>query len=493
MGLKEKTVTSSAWQVTFAILGQLLRIIISIIMARILTPRDFGLLGMGYAFYYFFSMFLSMGMGAALIQKKDIDDELLSSVFWLNVITGAILGLLYFLCAGLIADFFHEPLVKYIIYVTSTFFIIGSTAIVQNILFQKNMEFKKLSLIEFSGIAVAGAVGITLAANGHGVWSLVMQTMLSYIVVVSLLWVSSRWRPKFVISWEKIKTIFDFSIHSIGTQIVSSMYNPLQNATVGKILGAKSLGVFSYSYNIIEMIHLHFILKIGAVLYPAFSKINMDIYRMKSAFLKSIFVVCVILYPIIIGVMIITPELIDVLLGEKWKNTIPLIQIMLFILLVDPIEDFASRLFLSLGKARIVFKWRLFRVIILIIALFIGLQWKMIGIAIALTAAMYLSLPILLFKVKKIFMIKINDYFYSLRSPIVSSVIMIMTILIFKAFLNSTTFTHPIISLLSSIFIGIISYTISLRIIFKKEYDEIWSLIKENLISRKGNHIQNNK
>ena len=243
--------------------------IITVILARLLSPGDFGLLGMTTVFTGFVAIFNNMGISGALIQKQDADERHLSSAFWLNIAVGIVLTFLMIAASPLIASFYNKPQLEPIIMVMSLNYFLASFTIVQQTILAKNMDFKRLAARDIISVIAGGLVGITLAFCGFGVWSLVYQSITFTLINVILLWTVSPWRPKFIFSKKAIMDIFKFSVNLTGFNIVNYFGRNVDYLLIGKFLGAEALGFYSLAYKLMMVPLQNISWAISRVMFPA--------------------------------------------------------------------------------------------------------------------------------------------------------------------------------------------------------------------------------
>jgi hypothetical protein len=219
--LKQKTVSGLGWSMAGSIGKQGLQFAISIVLARLLTPEDFGLIGMIVVFIGIANLFSDLGLGSALIQMKSLEEKHLSSVYWLNLGVGFLLTVMFMIIAPLIANFYDEPQLESMVRYISVVFFIGAMSIVQKNLFFRSMRFKMLSVVEILAILIAGIIAISLAFSGFGVWSLVAQLVSFTALTTAFLWILSNWRPRFLIELQAIRELWPFSSNLLGAQILN--------------------------------------------------------------------------------------------------------------------------------------------------------------------------------------------------------------------------------------------------------------------------------
>src|SRR5665647_572990 len=220
MNLETRTVRGIGWSASSQIARLLMQILISAILARLLVPSDFGLIAMVTVFSSFVSVFSDFGLTSAIIQKKEVSDEALSSTFWINVGLGALLTAALAASAPLIAAFYSEPRLTPIVVFISTTFFIASFGYVQSALLQKSMNFKALAVIGICAVGISGPVAIFLAFSGYGVWSLAWYTVLSILVTVVFTWICARWVPHFLLGLQGVKGVLGFGGNRTGFSFV---------------------------------------------------------------------------------------------------------------------------------------------------------------------------------------------------------------------------------------------------------------------------------
>jgi len=250
MSLKQRTLSGLGWSACAKIVKQLLQFVISIILIRLLTPKDFGLIGMVMVFIGFVGLFSELGFGAAIIQKEQIGDRHLSSIFWLNIATGIILTCIMLAIAPVIAIFFNEPRLELLTAVLSVSFFISSFGMVQSAILRRSMNFRTLAIVETLTIVLAGIFAIVLAFRGYGVWSLVWQTIISTLASVVLIWISSDWKPQFKFNKNAAKELVGFSANLLGFNAFNYWVRNLDDLLIGKFIGSSGLGIYNRAYGI---------------------------------------------------------------------------------------------------------------------------------------------------------------------------------------------------------------------------------------------------
>jgi len=397
MSLRQKTIQGLWWGFGARIFIQISQFIILAILAHLLNPNDFGLLGMITVYFGFALMFGELGVSAALIQSQKVNQEHYSSAFWVNLLAGIILSLIFLLSAPLIAGFYNKPVLIDLIRVISISCFISSFSIVQSAILRKEMNFKAIALAESAAILVAGIIGIFAALNNKGVWSLVFHFM-SFIFIKSLLlWVFSSWRPKFIFSQQAIRDIFSFSMNMTGLNIVEYFARNVDYLLIGKFLGAGALGLYTLAYKIMLYPLQNISNVIGGVMFPAFSKIQGDLEKVRANYLKMVKAIVLITFPLMLGMFVLAPEFIRTVFGIQWEQAVPLVRILSFCGMLQSIEATVGDIFRSQGRSDIHFRLQVVGTIIVSLCIMIGLKWGIKGVALLYALYNFIWVPYLIF------------------------------------------------------------------------------------------------
>lgn len=472
MNLKQKTTSGLLWSGTSQGVRQILQFVITAILARLLTPDDFGVVGMAAVFTGFISVFNEMGWGASLIQKQDLTNRHISTVFWINIIVGIIMTIVTICISPLVALFYHKEILKPIVAVLGLNFFIGSFALVQNALLTKNMRFKKLTFVEICSLCLTGVFGITLAIKGFGVWSLVYTSLLGSLINTILLWICSSWRPSFVFDWSKFKELFGFSTNLFAFQIVNYFARNLDYLLIGKFLGAASLGYYTLAYKLMMYPLQNISQVICRVLFPAFSAIQSDKQRVKDTYLKVIQSISMITFPMMLGLFVIAPELISLVYGNKWEPVVFLIQVLCFTGMLQSVGTTVGTIFMSQGRADMMLKWGLFAVPMIVLAIFIGVKWGINGVAIAYTTVSVFLWLLSHMYANRLINLKLKNFLFALKPPAIVTVSMLVCLMGYRYLQNTMLHISNLSFLISCIILGIIIYISACKMAKLRSFDD---------------------
>lgn len=382
LSLKQQTLRGLKWSTIAQVGKQVSQFVIVAILARLLSPDDFGLLGMITVFTGFAMTFSEMGLGPALVQKQDVTEEHLSSAFWVNIAMGALLTLGFIAAAPAIAWFYEKPELTPLISVISLHFLFMSFTLVQQALLQKEMDFKPLMVRDIAAVVGGGAVGITCALNGFGVWSLVYQALANSLINGVSLWFFSSWRPRFLISLSHLRSMFKFSANLTGFQIVNYFSRNLDYLLIGKFLGAEALGFYTLAYKLMLLPLQNITWVLNKVMFPALSKIQSDLARFRDAYLKLISAISGVTFPIMAALFLLADELVLLVYGPKWNSSIMLIKILCLSGALQSLSSTVGLIYNSQGRTDIGFKFALFlSAPSVALAVLLGMQFGITGVA----------------------------------------------------------------------------------------------------------------
>jgi PST family polysaccharide transporter len=381
--LKNNASSGVKWTATSQFGRNGLQLVSTIILARLLAPSDFGLIGMATVVIGFGALFKDLGTSAAVIQRKNLTEELVSSIFWMNAAFGFLVMVSISLASPLVAAFYQEARVEPILKLLSVTFFISGLSILQQAILERELEFRKLSLVEISATLVGSLVGIGSALNGYGVWSLVYQTLATASATTVMLWTASRWRPKPLCRWDEVKSVRSYSLNLTGFNVFNYFVRNADYLLIGRYLGARDLGFYTLAYQIM-LIPLHSISAVvGRVMFPLYSQMQEDTARFRSAYLKVAGAIALITFPMMFGLWAVVEPFILTLFGPPWKPVISLLMILAPVGLIQSIGTTVGGIYQARGRTDWMFRWGVAAGVIYLLAFIIGLRWGIVGVAVA--------------------------------------------------------------------------------------------------------------
>ncbi len=478
MNLTTKTVQGVGWSGASQIVTQGFQFAVRIILARLLVPKDFGVIGMALIFTALIQTVNELGLNAAIIQRKDINKKHLSTSFWISIFMGVILCILAVIASPLIADFFKERLVQPVISILSVGFILGSFGAVHRTLLQKKIDFKSVAITETGAAAFSGIVSLVLALLGFGVWSLVMGVLMGSFGRSALLWLRCPWRPSMMFDFESFKELFGFGKNVMGSRILNYINANADYLLIAKFLDVTSLGFYTLAYQIAIFPLSRISSIITRVTFPTFSIIQDNNANLREGYLKAIKYTSLITFPLLAGLAIVAPEFIPIVIGEKWMPMVLPLQILCVAGALKSVGTHVGSILLSKGRADIQFKWNIFTTIVIPIAVLIGVRYGIIGVATAITI-MSLSLFLIIQKItNRLIDLSFYEFFKALYPAAVCSVILIASVLAFQR-LNLLISLQDVGFLAGSIVMGAIFYILAIRVVDNNILKEATILIKQ--------------
>jgi O-antigen/teichoic acid export membrane protein len=392
--LRQQVVRGVGWKIATVAVVQVTRIVVGVVLARLLVPRDFGLASMALLFVGVASVFTDLSFGQALIARRTITEHDRSTAFWTTLAAGA-------LCCGggvaaapLVADFFSTPAVAHLFAVTSILFLITSFSSTQIALLTRELQFRSLQLREMAGTVLGGVAGVVLAFAGLGAWALVVQALTAEGVSLVLVWRFSSWRPRLTYSTESFRRLGGFAGKTSGARVLGYVNLNADNFLIARFLGATPLGVYSVAYNVMFAPLARLATPIQQVLFPAFAQIAADRSRAGVAWLRGIRIVAAITVPAFVGLAVVAPDFVPVVLGHRWHKAVPVLQLLCVAGLAQSLQTLNHSMLQALDKAGALLAFMIFSATVTVSAFAIGLHWGVVGVAAGFAVARTTVLPV---------------------------------------------------------------------------------------------------
>ncbi len=348
--LKQKTIKGILWAIGELFGHHGIVLVITIFLAKILDPKDYGLAGIITAFFAIISTVIEGGFRQVLIRKREVSQVDLCTVFYFNLIVSLILYGLLYLCAPLIALFFKLPQLTPLVKVLGVTLIIQAFQIIQIVDLCRNMNFKVQTFITLPAGICAGGIAIVLAYNGFGVWSLVIQIIASNLITTILYWLLNSWRPTLVFSWPAFSELFSSSIKFLVSAVLDSLLKNLYSLIIGRYFAVHQLGYYSFSDKIQKMSSNKIVQAIQKVSYSTFSKIQDDRKRLLSGYKTVIQNTVAVIFPFMVFIIVMADPLFKMFLNEKWLPAIPYLRILCFVGAMFPLNSINLNIIQVKGK-----------------------------------------------------------------------------------------------------------------------------------------------
>ena len=482
--LSQQAVRGGIWIFALRITNKLFRLVRTVILARVLAPHDFGLMGIALLAMVILETFSHTGFNIALIQKKGNIDEYLDTAWVVQVIRGIILFGILLAAAPLVAAFFNTPRATDIVRVIAIAVLFKGFTNIGTIYFQKNFEFNKLFVLQISTTIADLAVAIPAALILRSVWALVFGLVASHLVGCIISYIISPFRPRMNIDWKKFRELFGFGRWILGSSILVFLITQGDDAFVGKILGATALGFYLMAYTLSNLAATEISEALSIVTIPTYSKIQDNLNKLKDAYLKVLQLTAFISIPISGGIFILAPEFTSTFLGDKWMAMVPAMQALALAGLVRSIASTTVPVFYAAGKPRIETKWQIIRLLVLAALIYpFSIKWGILGASIAVLLSIFVSNIGFSFMVIKITKCGAKNFNKLIILPLINGIIIVLSIFVLKTHINTT----GILSLFLLVCIGILIY-LGITYLFDRYLNYgMQSLIKESISYLKGN------
>lgn len=383
--LKDKTVSSLIWKFIEKFGAQLMQFVVSIVLARMLMPEDYGIIAITTVFLAIANVFVDSGFSSILIRKLDADDLDYSTVFYFNLSVSVVLYLLFFFVfAPLLSKLYDMPQLMPVLRALALVLIMSSYNSMQKTILSKKLLFRRLFLSTFAAIIISSAVGIALAYYGYGVWALVAQQLTSTGVSMIVMTFTVKWRPKLIFSFNRLKALYSLGWKFFTVSLINVIYDNLHSIVIGKKYDEATLAYWSKGRQFPGLIVDNINGTVGSVMYPVMSQKQDDPESLKRILKTSIKTVTYVIWPMMIGLIVCSDSVIRFLLGEKWIQSAFYMRMFCIYFSLIPLITIDQTLFQVMGKGKLLLVTEIAKKIcglsILVTALFFGLKWIAIGL-----------------------------------------------------------------------------------------------------------------
>ncbi|MBR4838094.1 MAG: lipopolysaccharide biosynthesis protein [Bacteroidales bacterium] len=390
MSLGQQTVSGVAWTTVQRFATLFLAFVANLVLARLLSPDDFGCIALLMVFISLSQIFVDGGFGAALIQKKDPTQDDYSTIFYWNLLLALGLYFLLFFLAPVIARYYEIPILKEILRVQGLIIILDSFGLVHKNNLRKTLQFKKISLIVLGANLIAVIIAITMAYNGFGVWCLVAQQLLISGMSTVLYWIFNRWKPSLVFSKKSFKELFGFGGFILLSNMIVTFANEVQALIMGKMYTARDVGLYSQARKFESIMSNTASTVVNQVTFPIFSKFQDDLEHLQNILRRITKVMAFVVFPAMILVILIAKPAIVLMLTDKWVDCVPFFQILCIGGMAEALGDINYNAVAAIGKSRVLFRWTCIKSVLGLLLIIAGSFFGVRGIIWAVTIRFYL-------------------------------------------------------------------------------------------------------
>lgn len=437
---------------------RLFSLVVFIVLARLLTPSDFGLIAMAGVFVGLGDVLVQQGFGTAITQRKNLEPEHESTAFWANVLLGFSVGAFLWLAAPWVAALYRQEAVAPVIRWLSPVALLRGAVAVPVGLLQRSFRFRALALRSLSAAVIGGVAGVVAALSGWGVYALVVQQLVGASLDLIIVWSAAAWWPRFVFSLRHLKELLGFSSYLLGSGLLGLVSRRADDFLIGMVLGDVALGIYAVAYRGLQILQ-QVLAKTGTVVaFSAFSRLQDQPERMREAFYESTRAASVISMPVFVGISMVATFAVPLVFGEQYAESGQVLRVLALIGIVHGVSYLNYAVFTGVGRPDYVMKLLTVRTLANVIAFVLAVPFGIVAVSTAFVARAYLLMPLNVFVLKRAIEISPTRYFANFVPALLSSVAMAVAI-----YGVSRLPLGDVNRLLASIGVGGATYLVTLR------------------------------
>ena len=425
-----------AWAAIGQWSGKAASFLVFLVLSRLLKPEDFGLIALASVFTAFLAIFHQQGFGDAIIQRADLEPAHLDTAFWTGLTLASLLTFGTWLAAGSIAGLFHEERLAPVLAWLSIGFVLEALSNTQASILRRELAFRSLAMRTLASITVGGVSGIILAYLGFGVWSLVGQTLFGSMAGIVVLWTSSKWRPRLVFSRKHFGDLFSFGRNMIAINVLDFLNRRSDDFLIGYFLGPTLLGYYTIAYKLLLTMTDLLTRVSSTVAFPLFSRIQDHPERLRRGFFTVTRFTSLIAFPAFLGVVVLAPEIIVIVFGEKWAPSIPVMRVLAFIGILQSVYFFNRTILLAKNKPSWSLKLGILNSVSNVTAFAVAVHWGIVAVAAAYVIRGYLLSPLPVWLVSRLIHFRLSEYLRQYIPAVAGSCSMVAVLLLFRQFLD---------------------------------------------------------
>ena len=430
--LKKQTLNGLLWSSIERFSVQVVQFILGIVLARLLFPSDYGLIGMLAVFMSISQALIDSGFSQALIQKKNADEKDYNTVFYFNIAAAICVYIFLFLIAEPVSIFYDEPLLEKLIKIMGLNIIFSSFSIVQIAILTKELNFKKQSKASLTSVIISGVVAIYFAYSGWGVWALVIQVLLKSSVNTLLLFLLTNWKPILMFSKKSFRSLFSFGSKLLFSGLLNAVFNNVYLIIIGKFYSVKELGYYTRANQFQQLPSETITVILQRVTFPVLSSIQDEDDKLFLYYRRFIKLAAFINFPLMIGLIVVAKPLIILLLTDKWVDAVPFLQLLCFVGILYPIHAINLNLLKVKGRSDLFLKLEIYKKILIMISILLTVSYGVKALIIGQIVCSFISLYLNTYYTKKLinygFFGQLKDLFKYLIISIITGIIIYLSI-----------------------------------------------------------------
>lgn len=416
------------WTVIQALAGRALSLVVFVILARLLTPADFGLVAMAGVFIALLEVLVQQGFSAAITQRDILEPEHESTAFWSNVLLSALMGAVLWSSSGWIARLYGAPDLAPVVRWLSAVLPLRALVAVPVGLLQRRLEFRVLAVRSILGAFVGGIAGVAAAFAGWGVYALVAQQLLGGLAEVLAVWGAAAWWPRFAFSMRHLRELLGFGLHLVGANLLDFLNRRSDDFLIGVFLGPVALGYYAVAYRALKVM-TQVMAKTGTVVaFSAFSRLQEQPHRMREAFYRSTQAAGVVAIPAFVGLSVVAPKAVPLIFGEQFAESGMVLRVLALIGVVHAVSYYNFAVYVGIGRPDIRLKLLAVHTTVNVLAFFLVVRWGIVAVAAAYVIRAYVLVPLDLFALRRLIGVDPRRYFGNLAAPALACAAMVAAI-----------------------------------------------------------------
>lgn len=418
-GFQQRVIHAGLWSAAARIAGEGSRYVIAIVLARLLSPAEFGLIALATALMGLVQAFADLRVSYALIQRPRVSEEEWSTVFWMATGMGAVLTLAFAACAGLIAEFYANPALREIVWALSVSFLLSAVALTPRTKLEKDLRFKALSLAQIVATVGTGLLAIGMAVAGFGVWSLVAQSLAVYALDVGFLFWYTRWRPRWVFQPAALRPLLRFSAPLVLHDVLNTLAQSTDRLILGKMVSAADLGLYNRAKIFLYLPVANLSFSMTRVMFPSLSALQGDPERVQRAALRMLKLLAVVSFPLMTIAAALAEPLVRVVLGPKWLAAVPMMRIFALAGILASINAVATTILMAKGKTTLVLQLGVAKQIASVAGVALGAFWGATGCAFGVLAVTVVIFVLDAYSISRALGVRLVAYWGNLTTPLI--------------------------------------------------------------------------
>jgi O-antigen/teichoic acid export membrane protein len=414
---RARVVRGIGWAGLEVVTLQVFRFLVALVLVRLLTPHEYGLASMAMAFSPIAFLLSDAMLSAALVQRAQITEEDRSTVFWASVAIGGVLSVVGVALSGVVADFFGEPRVQPLFAVLSLSYIIMALGRTHGALMQRDMDFRGIVLRVMAASVLGSGAAVLLAVFGFGPWALIGQQITITVASTAILWSFSSWYPRFTFSLRSLRELGPFGSRYFGSRLAEHLTTSADKVVVGRMLGSSALGAYGVAYNLVLVPVGSMLTAVLGPLFPGFSRLQHEPDRLARGWLRGNRLLASVAFPSLAALALISPELVPVLLGERWVGAIPLVQILALAGLVQSVSTVGTTVLAAVDRTQTLLRFSVVELTAVLVAVVLGAQSGVVGAAAGYAVAILCSRLLLTWLATRAVGVPVRSFFSALHAP----------------------------------------------------------------------------